>query len=61
MPQLFIRLANEEFAALLANATESRRTPNDQAAWLVVQGLSRWQAQKGFESAIEAEALEDIA
>lgn len=65
MANLYIRLAREEFESLLAMATEARRNPNDQAAYLVVQGLGRWRTQKDFEAAIEAdalsEALEDIA
>lgn len=64
MANLYIRLAREELDSLLAMAIEARRSPNDQAALLVAQGLGRWRTQKGFEASIEAEsqteALQDI-
>jgi len=57
MAQLFIRLATEEFAELRAMATENRRSPNEQAAHLVAQGLAKWVTQKGFELTLEEREL----
>ncbi len=53
MPKgMYIRLSDQEWVQLLAKASEDRRDPNDEAAFLVSQGLARWQAQKDFERSL---------
>lgn len=60
MPKgLYIRLTNEEWDQLTAKAAEDRRQPQEEAAFLVSQGLQRWQAQRDFERSLPPMADEE--
>ena len=60
MPQLiYIRMSEDERLQLWRMAEEERRSVQDQAAYLVVQGLLRWKTRKDFEASLPPMAGED--
>lgn len=53
MPRaIYIRLSQPELQQLGKMAAEERRSSQEQAAFLVGQGLLRWQALKDFEDSL---------
>ena len=57
---IYVPLEAGEFALLLAMAkAERRRSPNDQAAYLITQALERWRIEQALEASFESEAMEE--
>lgn len=51
---IFIRLLPDELLQLREMANEQRRSPQEQAAFLVSQGLLQWQARKDLAAELSA-------
>lgn len=58
---IYIRLTGAQLGVLAAMADECLRTPQEQAAYLVTQGLLRWRAGKEFEASLERDANLEVA
>lgn len=42
----------------MAMAKQDRRSPHDQAAYLLTQALDRWRAERAFEASLRGESTE---
>ncbi len=60
---IYVPLLPRELALLAAMAELERRSPHEQAAYLIGQALIRWQAERALEGSLggENEALEEVA
>jgi hypothetical protein len=57
---IYVPLLSKELDMLGAMAERERRSPHDQAAWLISQALLRWVAEQELEGSF-SEPLEEVA
>jgi len=59
MRALYIRLRAAELTTLADMAAAQRRSPQEQAAFLVSAGLARWRAERDFEATLDRSEVEE--
>jgi len=57
---IYVPLLQRELALLAAMAELERRSPHDQAAYLISEALNRWQAERALEG-WRPDELEEVA
>jgi len=59
---IYVPLLPEELVLLAAMAKQDKRSPHDQAAYLIAQSLDRWRAEQALEGSLRDEPeLEEVA